>query len=153
MPSRPERRTVSSCAAQWREPCICFSFLTSKTLLSVKLLKAAKSCGQRDIVALCVANLADAGPEFFYLLRANTSDGAELRNIARSGQHDAAKRGGAEDKKLREAQFFGCVLAPVAETLVELLLLGGKNLRGLRGDGALATKGFPGRRCFIFGSS
>ena len=45
-------------------------------------------------------------------------------------EDDTAQGGGAEDEELREAELFGFGLAPFAEALVEVLLLGAGEVDG-----------------------
>ena len=79
------------------------------------------------------ADFDDARAEFFYFFVAEAVDGFQLRESLRSGEDDAAEGGGGEDEEEREIEFFGFGFAPVAEALVEGLLLGGEGVGWFRG--------------------
>ena len=76
------------------------------------------------------ADLDDAGAEFFYFFVAEAVDGFQLREGLRAGEDDAAEGGGGEDEEEREVEFFGFGFAPLAEALVEGLLIGGEGFGG-----------------------
>ena len=83
----------------------------------------------------------DAGAELFDLLLAESGDGLELGDGLWAQENDAAQGGGAEDEEEGQAQFFGLGFAPVAEALVEGLLVGREGLGWVWRGGALATEG------------
>jgi hypothetical protein len=76
------------------------------------------------------ADFEDAGTEFFYLFVAEAVDGFEFGEGLRTGEDDASQGGGGEDEEEREVQFFGFGFAPLAEALVEGLLLRGEGFGG-----------------------
>ena len=90
---------------------------------------------------LGVADLEDAGAVFFDLFEADSIDLLELGEGAGALEHDAAQGGGAEDEELREAETLGLIFAPVAEALIEKLLLGSEGVGGLGRGGARARVG------------
>ena len=69
-------------------------------------------------------------------------DGFQLREALRTGEDDATESSGGEDKEEREVESFGFGLAPVAEALVEGLLLGRQWVGLLGCGGAMACEGF-----------
>ena len=71
------------------------------------------------------ADLDDSGAKFFDLVEAETVDGFELGQVLWSGEDNVAESGRGENEKKWEAEAFGFGFAPVAETLVESLLLEG----------------------------
>ena len=75
--------------------------------------------------ALRGADFENACSEIFYLFVVEAIDGLELGEVLRAGENDAAKSGRGENKEEREVQLFGFGFAPLAEALVEGLLLGG----------------------------
>ena len=77
-----------------------------------------------------VADLEDSGAVLVDLFEADAIDFLELGEGAGALEDDAAQGGGAEDEELREAEAVGFGLAPVAEALVEELLLRGEGVGG-----------------------
>ena len=83
----------------------------------------------------------DGGAESFGFFGADAGDGSKLGDGARALKHDAAQRGGTENKELRQANAFGFGLAPGTQLLVEELLGGGERGGGIGCDGAGAMEG------------
>ena len=92
------------------------------------------------------ADVEDCWTEFFYLFVGEALDGFELGEILRTGEDDAAQGRRGEDEEEGEIEFFGLGFAPVAEALVERLLLGGKGFAGFGRVCAGAGEGFCGGR-------
>ncbi len=83
------------------------------------------------------ADFDDRRAELLNFFVGEAVDGFELGEILRTGEDDAAEGGGGEDEEEREIEFFGLGFAPVAEALVEGLLLGGEGFWfGCGGAGA-----------------
>ena len=95
-------------------------------------------------MALGAADFEDAGAELFGFFEAEAVDGFEFGEVLRAGKDDAAEGGRGENEEERQAEALGFGFAPVAETLVEGLLLGGEGVGGLGGGGAGAGEGFGG---------
>src|SRR5260370_39251670 len=90
------------------------------------------------------ADFDDAGAEFFYLFVAEAVDGLEFGEGLWAGEDDAAEGGGGEDEEEREVEFFGLGFAPLAEALVEGLLIGGEGVCGFGRGGAGGSGGLHG---------
>ena len=69
-------------------------------------------------------------------------DRFELSESLWAGQDDVAERGGGEDEEEGEAESLGFGFAPVAEALVEDLLLGCEGVGGVGCRAALSMEGF-----------
>ena len=75
---------------------------------------------------LRVADCEDAFAEFVELVAIQGRDGMQFGQSAGVFENDVAQGRGAEDEELRKSEFLGFGFAPFAETLIELLLLGGE---------------------------